>query len=73
MYLLWLYLPWAQITLEPGDVLFVPRGLYHHTATPEGGEASLHVTIGVAPNTDLTLALALALTLAQTPTLPTDH
>ena len=41
-----------EITLEPGDVLFVPRGMYHHTATPEGGEASLHVTIGVETDTD---------------------
>ena len=33
-------------------MLFVPRGMYHHTATPEGGEASLHVTIGVETDTD---------------------
>ena len=44
--------PLEEITLEPGDVLFVPRGMYHHTATPEGGEASLHVTIGVETDTD---------------------
>lgn len=44
--------PLEEITLEPGDVLFVPRGLYHQTSTPEGGEASLHVTIGVETDTD---------------------
>ena len=44
--------PLDEVTLAPGDVLFVPRGLYHHTATPEGGEASLHVTIGVETNSD---------------------
>ena len=58
--------PLEEITLEPGDVLFVPRGLYHQTSTPEGGEASLHVTIGAATDTDLTLTPTPTLTLALT-------
>lgn len=56
--------PLADITLAPGDVLFVPRGLYHRTSTlidASGGGgidagsaavASLHVTIGVETDTD---------------------
>tara|TARA_B110001452_G_C15200355_1_gene416574 strand:- start:51 stop:1235 length:1185 start_codon:yes stop_codon:yes gene_type:complete len=44
--------PIDEVTLSPGDVLFIPRGVYHHTATPPGGAASLHVTIGVETDTD---------------------
>jgi|LauGreStaDraftv2_3_1035109.scaffolds.fasta_scaffold34177_2 hypothetical protein len=57
-----------DVTLAPGDVLFVPRGMYHRTstlvpavpaaptATPTADAssqpASLHVTIGVETDTD---------------------
>lgn len=35
----------AEFVLEPGDVLYVPRGLMHD-ALADGDDASLHVTIG---------------------------
>ena len=59
--------PIASYTLSPGDVLFVPRGMYHRTSTQahEGSRASehgakpvakpvasLHVTVGVETDTD---------------------
>ncbi|MEM8561620.1 MAG: cupin domain-containing protein [Pseudomonadota bacterium] len=38
---------WREITLRPGDVLYIPRGVTHkaHTA----GEASLHLTLAFIP------------------------
>ena len=48
--------PIDEVTLHPGDVLFVPRGMYHRTSTYHGetarSPASLHVTIGVETDTD---------------------
>lgn len=50
--------PLADVTLAPGDVLFVPRGVTHRTSTlvdeEAGGEepGSLHVTIGIETDTD---------------------
>jgi len=42
------------VTLGPGDVFYLPRGVAHAaTAACDGGEASVHVTVGV----DLDLAL----------------
>ncbi|MGK7866931.1 cupin domain-containing protein [Falsiroseomonas sp. E2-1-a20] len=35
----------VNITLRPGDALYVPRGVLHDAATQDG-EASLHVTVG---------------------------
>ena len=35
-----------SITLNPGDTLYIPRGMMHD-ALAEGNEASLHVTVGV--------------------------
>jgi mannose-6-phosphate isomerase-like protein (cupin superfamily) len=35
----------GEITVQPGDVLYVPRGVRHRAAT--GGSTSLHLTIGV--------------------------
>ncbi|MDK2123898.1 cupin domain-containing protein [Parachitinimonas caeni] len=35
----------AEITLEPGDVLFLPRGFVHSASTSDG--TSLHITIGM--------------------------
>ena len=35
------------VTLEPGDVLYVPRGLFHEARTSDA--LSLHVTLGVHP------------------------
>ena len=37
----------TEITMRPGDVLYLPRGWYHDAMTAEG--ASLHVTFSVAP------------------------
>jgi hypothetical protein len=62
--------PWASqvqaegepvaITLRPGDALYVPRGLMHDAAAQEGGEASLHVTVGLMePSWAQALRLAL--------------
>jgi ribosomal protein L16 Arg81 hydroxylase len=36
-----------QITLRPGDLLYVPRGVIHETVTHE--RASLHLTVGLHP------------------------
>lgn len=36
-----------EAVMEPGDVLYIPRG-YYHDATAQGGR-SLHVTFGVQP------------------------
>jgi ribosomal protein L16 Arg81 hydroxylase len=35
------------VTLEPGDMLYVPRGLFHEARTSD--DLSLHVTLGVHP------------------------
>lgn len=34
------------VAMRPGDALYIPRGVMHDAAT-EGGEASLHVTVGL--------------------------
>lgn len=36
----------AEHVLKPGDCLYIPRGLMHEAAN-EGGEPSLHLTIGI--------------------------
>jgi ribosomal protein L16 Arg81 hydroxylase len=35
-----------EFDLDPGDVLYIPRGLMHDARTAEGGGHSLHVTFG---------------------------
>lgn len=42
-----------EVTMKPGDILYLPRGQYHDALT--GAQASLHVTFGVAPATGLAL------------------
>ena len=42
---------WAELTLEAGDTLFVPRGWPHEAAA--GDADSLHLTIGLHPPTRL--------------------
>ncbi|WP_204265387.1 JmjC domain-containing protein, partial [Enterobacter hormaechei] len=37
-----------DVTLRPGDVLYIPRG-YFHDALASSAE-SLHLTIGIAPH-----------------------
>jgi hypothetical protein len=36
-----------DVLLQPGDVLFVPRGVAHDASVQEGSEPSLHVTVGL--------------------------
>lgn len=36
-----------DVLLAPGDVLYVPRGVAHDAAAQQGGEPSLHVTVGL--------------------------
>lgn len=36
-----------DLTLRPGDVLYVPRGVAHDASVQEGGEPSLHITVGL--------------------------
>lgn len=52
--------PLMEITLEPGDVLYLPRGMVHGAVTRD--EVSAHLTLGVHPITGhaaATAALAL--------------
>ena len=44
-----------EAQMQPGDVLYLPRGQYHDALT--GSHASLHVTFGVTPATGLALNL----------------
>jgi Cupin superfamily protein len=43
--------PVLEVTLEPGDTLYLPRGWLHRAATSD--DESLHLTIGVHPPTRL--------------------
>jgi mannose-6-phosphate isomerase-like protein (cupin superfamily) len=40
----------SQTTLEPGDVLWIPRGVTHHAHTV-GAQPSLHLTVAFTPPT----------------------
>lgn len=40
--------PTLEVMLEPGDVLYVPRGWWHATEAPSG-DASFHIAVGVHP------------------------
>lgn len=53
---------WNEVVLQPGDVLYVPRGLWHCTRTDD--ENSLHIAVGCYP---LTLADWLGRVTAQVP------
>lgn len=46
--------PYLEVTLEPGDVLYLPRGWIH--AATALGELSIHLTFGVHPWTRESLA-----------------
>ena len=39
--------PVLDVTLEPGDVLYVPLGWVHATSTADSAERSCHATLGV--------------------------
>lgn len=43
-----------EISMKPGDILYLPRGQYHDALT-DTAKASLHVTFGVQPATGLSL------------------
>jgi ribosomal protein L16 Arg81 hydroxylase len=45
-----------SLTLRPGDVLYIPRGLLHDATAQE--HLSCHITVGVHPKTYLDLILA---------------
>ena len=52
----------VEITLRPGDALYVPRGVLHDAAAHEGEEPSLHVTVGfMEPSYATVLRLAIDL------------
>lgn len=38
--------PVHDLTLQPGDALYVPRGMMHEAAAQQTGAPSLHITIG---------------------------
>ena len=38
---------WETITMRPGDLLYVPKGVFHAAQTAEGCDVSTHVTIGL--------------------------
>lgn len=38
---------WQNITLRPGDVLYMPKGIMHAATTAEGFNTTSHVTIGL--------------------------
>ena len=58
--------PLGRFDLQPGDVLFVPRGVYHSTSTIDSEVASLHVTVGVETDTDDWTWLSLLTEAAET-------
>ena len=38
---------WKNITMKEGDVLYIPKGIYHAATTKEGFNSTTHVTIGL--------------------------
>jgi ribosomal protein L16 Arg81 hydroxylase len=55
--------PWWEGDLEPGEILYIPRGWWHD-AVPRG-EPTLHLTFGMYRETGLDLAKAVVASLAQ--------
>ncbi|MFF3404001.1 JmjC domain-containing protein [Streptomyces sp. NPDC002659] len=46
--------PVAELVLQPGDVLYLPRGWWH-AVTADQGTHSLHLTCGITPHTGANL------------------
>lgn len=61
--------PIIDTVLEPGDVLYLPRG-YLHAATAEGGVCA-HLTVGIHPITRRSIAELLLADIDREPTLRT--
>ena len=38
---------WKNITLVPGDLLYIPQGIYHAATTAEGYDSTTHATVGL--------------------------
>jgi len=38
---------WTNVTLVPGDLLYIPKGVYHAATTADGYESTTHATIGL--------------------------
>ena len=38
---------WTNTTMVPGDLLYIPRGIYHAATTAAGFDSTTHVTIGL--------------------------
>lgn len=61
-----------EFVLQPGDTLYVPRGVLHDAAVQEGEEPSLHVTVGLMdPSFASVLRLAVDLLEQSEPALRT--
>lgn len=59
-----------DVLLQAGDVLYVPRGVLHDASVQEGGEPSLHITVGLLePSWADALRAALDQMEARTPAL----
>ena len=63
--------PIAEFVLEPGDVLYLPRGWWH-TASASEGSPSLHLTCGLTAVTGVDLLAWVSATLRLDPTVRTD-
>jgi len=38
---------WRTVTMKEGDLLYVPKGIFHCAKTADGFDVSTHVTIGL--------------------------
>ena len=49
--------PFMDVTLEAGDILYLPRGCIHGTSTPAGNSPSVHLTMGMETLWDYGLSM----------------
>ena len=38
---------WKNVTMMEGDLLYIPKGVFHAATTAEGCDTSTHATIGL--------------------------
>jgi ribosomal protein L16 Arg81 hydroxylase len=38
---------WRTVTMKEGDLLYIPKGIFHYAQTADGFDVSTHVTIGL--------------------------